>query len=121
MSSPQDSASHPGRRRGDDQAGSHRRPLLAAAAILLISVTLACATQPSLAFSFVNESDATVTVRVNDRLRLQLRPGEQRSFNTPNNKGNRHVVIIDERGTVRIDRNYAWQELEALGFRVVVR
>jgi hypothetical protein len=91
------------------------------AGVLALSFLVACGVEPTQAFTFENKTDTPVTVRVNDRLRLHLQPGERKAFNTPNNKGNRHVIVIDERGTTRIDRNYTWSELEAAGFVVLIQ
>jgi hypothetical protein len=88
--------------------------------VLFGALVAACGVQPSIAFSFENQTDLPVTVRVNDRLRLLIQPGETKAFNTPNNKGNRHVIATDERGTVRLDRTFTWAELEGMSFRLVI-
>jgi hypothetical protein len=87
---------------------------------IALAATTACSgtSQP---FSFENATSEPVTIRVNDRLRMLLQPGETKSFNTPNNKGARRVVAIDEKDVTRIDKVYTWAELEALGFRLVIR
>jgi hypothetical protein len=77
--------------------------------------------EPSREFVFENASQTSFTVRVSDRLRFQVKPGETKSFNTPNNKGNRQVLVVDEQGVVKVDRNYTWDELEAIGFRIRVQ
>ena len=75
---------------------------------------------PSKEFTFENSTDQAVTIRVNDRLRLLLQPGETKSFGTPNNKGNRHVIAVDSEGVVRMDKVFSWQELEQANFYLQV-
>jgi hypothetical protein len=92
-------------------------PFIVAALFLIV---VACAS-PSLPFSFENATGEEITIRVNDRLRLLIKPGETKSFNTPNNKGARRVVAIDAKGVTRVDRVYSWEELEAVDFHLVIR
>ncbi|HLF76580.1 MAG TPA: hypothetical protein VJB57_03740 [Dehalococcoidia bacterium] len=91
------------------------------ALLLCVLLAAACSAGTSQPFSFENATAEPVTVRVNDRLRLLLQPGETKSFNTPNNKGARRVVATDEKGVTRIDKVYTWDELEAVDFRLVIR
>ncbi len=98
-----------------------RRILLCSGLVVCLFLIVTCSVETSRQFSFENASGATVTVRVNDRLRLQLAPGETKSFNTPNNKGQRHVLAIDEHGAVRLDENFTWEELERRSFSIVIR
>ena len=93
---------------------------LSAVVVIALAGLTACSgtSQP---FSFENATNEPVTIRVNDRLRLLLQPGETKAFNTPNNKGVRRVLAIDEKGVTRLDKVYTWEELEALGFRLVIK
>ena len=81
----------------------------------------ACSAGTSQPFAFENATSEPITIRVNDRLRLLIQPGETKSFNTPNNKGVRRVLAVDEKGATRLDKVYSWQELEAVGFRLVIK
>lgn len=71
--------------------------------------------------TFENGAEAAITVRVNERLVALIQPGATKDFRTPNNKGNRRVIAVDEKGGVRLDRTFSWEELEVVGFRVVIR
>jgi hypothetical protein len=89
-------------------------------AAVCLALTAACGSG-SLPFTFENATQEDITIRVNDRLRLLIKPGETKSFNTPDNKGTRRVVAIDARGVTRLDRVFMWDELEAMNFRLVIR
>lgn len=89
--------------------------------LAVVPLAIACSGGTSQPFSFENGTTEPVTVRVNDRLRLLIQPGETKSFNTPNNKGGRHVVAVDEKGVTRLDKVYSWDELEAVDFRIIVK
>jgi hypothetical protein len=92
--------------------------------LLLLTVAVlanACSGGTSQPISFENGTTEPVTIRVNERLRLLLQPGETKSFSTPNNKGGRHVLAVDEKGVTRLDKVYTWDELEAVDFRLVIK
>jgi hypothetical protein len=87
--------------------------------LALALLTIAC--DPAKQLTFENATNSAVTVRVNDRLRGLIPPGQAKSFSTPNNKGNRRVLAVDEQGNIRLDKNFTWQELEEVAFRLVIR
>jgi hypothetical protein len=89
-------------------------------ALACVAVLAACGS-PALQFSFENATQEDVTIRVNDRLRMLIKPGETKAFNTPNNKTARRVVAIDAKGVTRLDRVYQWDELEEVNFHLVIR
>ena len=87
----------------------------------LILALAACSAGTSQPFVFENATSEPITIRVNDRLRLLIQPGESKSFNTPNNKGARRVLAVDEKGVTRLDQVFSWEELEAVDFRLVIK
>ena len=89
--------------------------------LTLALVLTACAAGTSQPFSFENATSEPITIRVNDRLRLLIQPGESKSFNTPNNRGARRVLAVDEKGVTRLDKVFSWEELEAVDFRLVIK
>jgi len=89
--------------------------------LVLLALVVACSGGTSQPFVFENATSEPVTIRVNDRLRLLIQPGESKSFNTPNNKGARRVLAVDEKGVTRLDKVFSWEELEGVGFRLVIR
>ena len=98
------------------------RPVLFALLLLLAlcGVTATACGGTSQPFAFENATSSEITIRVNDRLRLLIQPGETKSFNTPNNKGARRVIATDAQGKVRLDKVFSWEELEAAGFRLKI-
>jgi hypothetical protein len=96
------------------------RVIAALPLLVIVVLTLACG-GTSKPFYFENATSEPITIRVNDRLRLLIQPGETKSFNTPNNKGARRVLAVDEKGVTRLDKVYQWEELEALGFRLTIK
>ena len=44
-------------------------------------------------------------------MRIELiAPGETKGFNTPNNKGDRQVLVVDEKGVTRLDKRVLFTE-----------
>jgi len=89
--------------------------------LTLALVLTGCSAGTSQPFVFENATSERITIRVNDRLRLLIQPGETKSFNTPNNKGARRVLAVDDKGVTRLDRVFSWEELEAVDFRLVIK
>ena len=81
----------------------------------------ACGASGAQPFTFENATNEPITIRVDDRLRLLIQPGQTKSFNTPNNKGARHVLAVDETSVTRLDHVFTWDELKAMDFRLVIR
>ncbi len=86
----------------------------------LIAVSVLACFEVQARITYVNDTTLPLTVTVGGEDQFQLNPGASYSLQDLKQAWPATVEARDAAGNVVFSRSYTWEELESLGFRIVI-